>query len=721
MPDDDANSALEAAASAAALSDLNGAGGSNAGDPGSGTPERETKLTLRLGDEQFDLLSLNASEGLSQPFLIVIDVLSQLGAFDLMPHLGSEAIVESLRDGEHMRYFHGIVTDGQLVGEATTGTQGWSEGAHHYRLTLRPKAYFHSHGRDFRMFQDMSVLDIITDVLERNHIDYGDNQQERSCASRMLKYCVQFGESDMAFVYRIMEEHGIYYFYRHDKDKHAMVLCDAPGSHAKLTASKLSYHPFASSIANSGSALRGSAVETIPEWHEYLSTGAEMTTTLRDFDFIKPALLLEGVKQGDAEHIDDAVEFYNWPGRFYDNATGKSLAEFLLQSRRAQRQRYEASAGSTALQVGYTFTLNSHPISRYNAEFLIIAMQTVLSTEVYRSGSGGGDTEVHFTAIPAQTTYRAPLFTPRPVAQGPETALVVGPAGEEIYVDSYGRIKVQFHWDRYGKNDDKSSCWVRVSQTGGLGNMIIPRIGHEVLIDFINGNPDRPVVVGRLYNAANMPVYALPEHKTKAVWRSKTYKRINSQAYPDAQPDKIESEHPGANEIRFEDKTGDEELYVHAEKNLNTRVRNDETHFVAKNQTTKVWNDQITEVHKDRTEEVWGDEKITLHQNRVETVTANETVTINGNRSVTISGTETLKVTGDIKVDGDGNIAITAASKITLTCGESSIELTPTGIKINSLDVEVNGQLNAKLTAAAQVTVQASGITTIQGAMVKIN
>lgn len=721
MPDDDANSALEAAASAAALGDLDGMGGSDAGDPGSGTPERETKLTLRLGDEQFDLLSLNASEGLSQPFLIVIDVLSQLGAFDLMPHLGSEAIVESLRDGEHMRYFHGIVTDGQLVGEATTGTQMWSEGAHQYRLTLRPKAYFHSHGRDFRMFQDMSVLDIIKDVLERSNIDYDDKQQENFGASHVLKYCVQFGESDMAFVYRMMEEHGIYYFYRHDENKHVMVLCDAPGSHGKLTTPNLRYHPFASSIANSGSALRGSAVETIPDWQEYLSSGAEMTATLRDFDFIKPSLLLEGVKQGNSEHNNDSVEIYNWPGRFYETTTGKNLAEFLLQSRRAQRQRYEASAASTALQVGYTFTLNSHPISRYNAEFLIIAMQTALSTEVYRSGGGGGDTEVHFTAIPAQTAYRAPLFTPRPVAQGPETALVVGPDGEEIYVDSYGRIKVQFHWDRYGKHDDKSSCWVRVSQTGGLGNMIIPRIGHEVLIDFINGNPDRPVVVGRLYNAANMPVYALPEHKTKAVWRSKTYKRTDSQSYPDAQPGKIESEHPAANEIRFEDKTGDEELYLHAEKDLNIRVRNNETHFVAKDQTTKVWNDQITEVHKDRTEEVWGDEKITLHQNRVETVTANETITINGNRSVTISGTETLKVTGDIKVDGDGNIAITATSKITLTCGESSIELTPTGIKINSVDVEVNGQVNAKLTAAVQVTVQASGITTIQGAMVKIN
>jgi type VI secretion system secreted protein VgrG len=251
--------------------------------------------------------------------------------------------------------------------------------------------------------------------------------------------------------------------------------------------------------------------------------------------------------------------------------------------------------------------------------------------------------------------------------------------------------------------------------------MIIPRIGMEVLIDFINGNPDRPVVVGRLYNAANMPVYALPEHKTKAVWRSKTYKRTESEIYPSAQPGKIESEHPAANEIRFEDKTGAEELYVHAEKDLNTRVRNDETHFVAKDQTIKIWNNQITEVHKDRTEEVWGDEKITLHQNRVETVTANETVTINGNRSVTISGNDALTAGGNIAVTSSANIAITATSKITLTCGQSSIELSPTGIKINSVDVEANGQATAKMTAGAQLTLQASGITTIQGAMVKIN
>ena len=688
---------------------------------------RDSRLVIGIDGEQIDLVSLQASEGLSQPFLFTVDVLSTLGEFDLLPHLGKPAMVEALRDGAHMRYFHGVITDAYMIGEAATGTHTWQGTAYQYRLTLQPKAFFHGQGSDFRIFQDKTVIDIVKDVLDRCKITYDVKLQQDSAASRMLKYCVQFGESDFAFVCRLLEEHGLYYFYRHDESDHILVLCDSANSHADTPVSPFSFNPFGRSMGNAGSTARGGEGEYVTVWQEHLSTGAEATATMRDYDFQTPAQQHQVRYAETAAHADDAVEIYTWPGRYYTDDDGTKLGTYQLESRRAQRIRYDGATGVPALQTGQKFTLTSHPVDRLNTQYLVIAAHTMLAPEIYRSGGTKGSTEVHFTAIPASVKFRAPLVTPRPVARGPETAWVVGPAGEEIYVDKYGRIKVQFHWDRLGKGDEHSSCWIRVSQTGGLGNIIIPRIGHEVLIDFINGNPDRPIVVGRVFNANQMPIYGLPDNKTRALWRSKTYKQDKGSDLS-AGAAALDTGAPGANEIRFEDKTGAEEFFMHAERDLNTRVRWCETHkvgkdvdiFVGKNRKEEVGENETIKIGMNRKEEVGQDESITIKGKRTEVVQMDEKVSISGKREVTVSNGDKLSVTGDLKVDVTGQISITANQKITLTCGSSSIEIAPTGITISTVDLAASGSATAKL-SGAMTTVQASGNLTAQGLMVLIN
>lgn len=693
-----------------------GSGSSNSSS--SANADRLTKLTLDLGSEQFDLVGLNASEGLSQPFFIVIDVISKLGSFDLLPHLGKPATVESLADGSHMRYFHGIITDGQLVGEAATGIGRSGEGEYHYRLTLQPMAHLHEHGRDFRIYQDQTALAIIVDVFNRNKIDF-DKKLRGQAPNRVLKYCVQFGESDMAFASRLMEEHGIYYFYRHEQAKHVLVMCDDPAAHTAISCDHLDYNTESGSVGNSVSGGRGDGTQTATGWQEFLRSGAEKHAELRDYDFTRPTTRIEGKASGDKQHDAEDIQIYDWPGRFYDGSQGTNLAKILLESRRAQRISYQASTGCTEVVVGSTFALAKHPTGRFNAKYLVIAAHTTLAPEGLASGGSGGETEVAFTAIPAETHFRAPLITPRPIARGPETAVVVGPAGEEIEVDKYGRVRVQFHWDRLGKADEHSSCWIRVSQTGGLGDIIIPRIGHEVLVDFINGDPDRPIVVGRVFNEDHMPVYALPEHKTRALLRTKTYKRTQSTTPGDAK--RFEDANPAANEIRFEDKTDNEEIYLHAEKDMNTVVRYCETRKVGKDEVLEVGNNQMITVYNDRTEEVKGNEQITIQKNRTEEVKADEKITVYGERNTTIEKDDTTTIHGDLTINVTKGIVITANTKILLRIGASSIEMTQNAIKISTPTFSAEAQATAKLSGNAMTSVESSGVVKVQGTIVKIN
>ena len=667
------------------------------------SPQRQTSLTLRLGDgaDQLRLIRLDAFEALSQNFSVTLEVLS-LGELELLPALGKPAAIESTVDGEHQRWFHGLVSDAEFL-------EAMQSSGYVYRLTLAPTAHFVEQGSNFRIFQQTSLIDIVTKVLGERSIDH---EVKASGGTRILPYCVQYGESDMAFVSRLMEEEGLYYFYDHSQSGHKLIICDKPGNHDDLPGGLLVYNPLGDSQKLSDSALRNKiASHTVQSWHERASSGAEVSVAMHDYDFTKPATARKANAREKAAHELDQVEVYTWPGRYYEENTGETLSKVVLESRRAQRLRYEGTSRFPGIQVGYHAQLSEHTIGRFNRKYLVIRCRTTLANEQYRSGGTGGETFVEFSAIPNDVVYRAPLVTPRPMVQGPETAVVTGPPGEEIHVDEYGRIKIQFHWDREGTLDDKSSCWVRVSQTGGLGNIVIPRIGHEVIVDFINGNPDRPLVTGRVFNAQHMPVYKLPDNKTRALWRTKTYKRDFGDALPEALA--LDTKAPGANELRFEDKTGAEELFVHAERDMNTRVRHNETHHTGRDVEIKVG--------KNRKEWVGIDETIDIEGNRKEHVLGTETVTIEKDRKVEVHTNDSLDVTQKIKINAGQEIAISAGSKITLTVGGSSITLTPAKIEIKTVQLDMQGSATAKLAGGATVDIQAGGKAATTAALITLN
>jgi type VI secretion system secreted protein VgrG len=653
-------------------------------------------LTLALDGlsaAQINPVRLEADEGLSEPFHFTLDLLTE-EEFDILPNIGKPAVIEGKLEGEHVRYFHGLVTSGHFIQELDG--IGFL-----YQMEIVPKAEFHRRGRNFRIFQEKTVKDIICTILDECGIDYEFRTKN---PSRMRTYCVQYGESNFDFVSRLMEEEGFYYFYEHTASLHKLVICFASNDHKSLEFPDVTYSTTSAStqVVDTQSAEYTSAGIFLNSWLERVQSYGEDKVTMEDYNFIDPNEELKVENKEAHKHKGDSIEVYEWPGRYYASGEGKDLAKTILEARRALRVTYEASGHYPGFIPGFKFKLKSHPISRYNAEHLIVRCHTSMATEQYRSGLGEGQTSIYLTAMPFTETFKAPLVTPRPVVTGPETAVVTGPKGEEIYVDKYGRIKVQFHWDREGKKDDKSSCWLRVSQTGHLGNMIIPRIDHEVLVDFINGNPDRPIVVGRLYNNEDMPTYELPKHKTRALWRSKTYQKtkgVDHGAAKDLGVDKT-----GANEFRYEDKTGEEELFVHAEKDMNVEIRY--------NETRKTENNVKIEVGGSREELVCGNETIKIEGDRKEEVLGTETIDITGDREVTIKANDTLDVTQ--------KIYIKAGMEIKLEVGTSSITMTPEKIAIKTTMLEMQGTATAKLNSA-MTNVEASAMLTAKGGMVMIN
>ncbi len=629
---------------------------------------RQSTLSIDLGGEQILLRKIEAIEGLSRPFQINVDIFSSLSEIDLLPHLGKPAAVTILEDDEHQRHFHGIITEGEHVSESRSGFQ--------YTLVLRPWTHILSFNRDFAIYQEQSVVDIIKKVLKHSpmaKIDYG------GITGTLTKrpYTVQYGESDFQFISRLLEEEGIYYYFKHEKNQHVLMLVDSPRVHESGQHPDLIYNPEVATIGNVNSQVRGEKVgRFIHRWHERVVTGAESRAAMRDWDFEKPQQPVEGKWQAKSAHPLDGNEVYQWPGRYLTNAEGDRLSEVLLTARRADRRTYSGESQLSSITPGYKIKLKDHPNSRFNIEYLVTHSHHIISSETYASGESGGEHNIAFEAVPADTQWRAPLTTPRPVVRGPQTAIVSGPSGEEIYTDKFGRIKVRFHWDRADTSGEKSTCWIRVGQTGGLGNIIIPRVGHEVLVHFEHGDPDRPLVVGTMFNKEQMPIYELPDHKTKALWRTKTYGSQSS--YGAAK--KLDTGEPKANELRFEDKGGKEEVFLHAERDMNLRVRHKESHHIGLDQE----------------------------------------IQIGGSRKTKIDKTDKLDVGQSITIDAGTTIAIQAPASITLTCGESEIKLEPMKITIKTVMLETQAKMSHK-SQALMTEIKGDAMLTLKGGITMIN
>ena len=574
------------------------------------------KLSSALGDALL-FLDMTAREQLGRPFEFELEALSERSDIDALELLGSHVSVSLVLGDGSERHLDGLV--------AEFGPEGAADrGFFRYRLLLRPQLWLLTQRADTRIFQAQSVVDILHAVFDPLALD-ADFQLGGSYGPR--EYCVQYRESDFNFASRLMEEEGIYYFFKHEAGRHRMVLVDAASSHPNCPVQHA--YRFVDSEHDDGT------WDAVTRWtaRRRIDSGQ---VTLTDHDWLQPSTSLAVTRKASDKARPAQLELYDWASHHKTVAEGERLAALRLQEAGARGQLADGEGPVRAMACGHRFTLDKHPQGGENAEYLAIATEMTMSTAAYYSGEGETTFACRFSAIPSAQPYRSERQATRRRVAGPQTALVVGPAGEEIYTDEHGRVKLHFFWDRLGKSDENSSCWVRVASpwAGNLrGWVSVPRIGDEVVVNFIDGDPDRPLVTGSVYNAANLPPWALPANKTQSGLLTRSSKGGTGQS--------------NANVLRFEDKKGSEQVWLHAEKDQLIEVEHDEELEVGHDRHKQIGNDENVSVGSNRSESVGKDESISIGANRSESVGGNETISIGGSRSETVGKDESVSIGKD--------------------------------------------------------------------------
>ncbi len=602
---------------------------------------RTMEISTPLGA---DLLfhGMTAREEMSRLFEYQVDLLGNPEKDVVINDiLGKNVTIKLELPDEAPRFFNGYVT--------RFSQRGMYGRYKRYLATVRPWLWFLTRTADCRIFQDMKAPDIIKKVLDEH--PNADVKLELTGTYRTWTYCVQYRETDFNFVSRLMEHEGIGYYFRHSDGHDTLVLTDSASKHSPVANyEKLSYISAESQIAPER--------EHISSW-SFTCEVQPGVYVHDDYDLERPAVELQTKKTHPFSNTQGSSEVYDYPGTYIQKPDGEQYASVRIEELATQFVAAHGASNARGLTVGALMTLEDHPRDDQNVEHLIVGATYDLTFGDYEALPEGGGTsyQCSFAAIPSSQQFRPKRLTPKPFVQGPQTAVVVGPAGEEIYTDKYGRIKVQFHWDRLGKKDEHSSCWMRVSYPWAgkaWGGIAIPRLGQEVIVDFLEGDPDQPIVTGRVYNAEQMPPYDLPANKTQSGVKSRSSKGGGAANF---------------NEIRFEDLKGSEMLTVHAEKDQSISVEHDESHTVGHDRTKTIDHDETTHVKHDRTETVDNNETITIHGNRTETVDKNETITIHQNRTETVDANETISIGGNRTITVSKNETATVSLMRTHTVG----------------------------------------------------
>ncbi len=655
--------------------------------------ERLMRVDTTLGADALLLEGVDGEEGISMPFRFTLELLSEDPAINGEGLLRTPAPVTlKLGDGGE-RVIHGLISRFTQLGRTAELTA--------YRAEIVPWLWLLSLSTDCRVFQKLSVLEIVEQVFK----DLGWSDFEIKCTKSYAKreYCVQYRETHLNFVSRLLEEEGIFYFFQHSEDKHVLVLADGTSAVAPCPG-----QASARLAAQPGAWQEEDVVTALVREHAVQSG----KVTLRDYDYLQPALQLEGSVSGDGD-----LEVYDYPGGFVALEQGERCARLVLEEHEARRHVVHGESTCRAFRSGYRFDLKEHYRRDANQAYQLLRVRHTARGGDYRSGAGGTfEYSNSFVAIPHSVPFRPPPSAAKPVVQGSQTAVVVGKSGEEIWVDKHGRVKVQFYWDRLGRKDENSSCWVRVATTWGgknWGFVQIPRIGQEVIVDFLEGDPDRPIITGRVYNAEQTPPYALPDNQTQSGVKSRSSKGGTTENF---------------NEIRLEDKKGGELLYIHAEKDKQVEVENDRTESVGHDEkitigndrTESVGNNESITIEKNRTESVGENETISIGKSRAESVGKNETIDIKENRNETVGKNEEVSVgqnrthsvgkTDELNVGKE--LLVSVADKIVIKTGEASITMKKNGdiqIKGNNILVQGSGKIQVK--ASSEVNIKGSKVT----------
>ncbi|CRH38845.1 Putative type VI secretion system protein VgrGB [Pantoea ananatis] len=589
-----------------------------------------SRITVQLPAQGLLFRRLSGSEALSQSFVLQAELLSTDARIDRKSLLGKPVTFTLPTDGllsaVNPRYINGKITQIGVRSEELGGVRYAV-----YGLTVESDLWPMKRDRNLRIFQSQTVPQIVQTLLK----EYGVNVETRLAGSyRVWEYCVQYQESSFDFISRLMELEGIYYFFRHEADKHTLVLCDAPDQHQAFPG----YETIAYHVTPSGGSV---TEEGVSQWALSESVTPGMYST-DDYDFRKPNAWMLQARQNPVSPTPGSVDVYDWPGRFVEHGHGEYYARIRQEVWQVEHHMVSGSGTATGIAPGYTFSLLNAPHFSDNGKYLVTSAHYDFEENSYASGDVGATRHnIDFTVLPAAVTYRAKPETPWPKTHGPQTAKVVGPKGESIWTDKYGRVKVKFHWDRLAKGDDTSSCWVRVSSAWagqGFGGVQIPRVNDEVVVDFINGDPDRPLIIGRVYNEASMPPWALPAAATQMGFLSRS---------KDGTADT-------ANALRFEDKAGEEHLWIQAQKNMDTNVKNDETHSVGGERSHYVAKNELHRVEANQSQAVKGGTEILTGQGKVDAVVE---------QYVLASGTQLRLVSGESAIELNANGTINLIGK----------------------------------------------------------
>ena len=659
--------------------------------------ERLLEIKTTLGETALLLEKFTGTEAVSRPFEFEVTLLSPSHLVDMKKLLRTPATVSLyLADGTE-RPFHGIFRslkqaeegEGVDTERQNLGVSNPSRDLTVYKGVLVPSLWFLTLDSNCKIFQEMSVPDIVEKVLTDAGIRDFQFRAPLRDKSRYpdRDYCVQYRESSFNFISRLLEEEGIFYFFAHTASKHTIVFADNSTVLATCPGQAIASYAY----GEEGWVKSKEEGVTNLERVEAAHAGKSVLT---DYFFEKPTLNLKASLEQDHEEV------FDYPGKYTELSEGERYARVRLEEHEAAQFVINGSSVCRAFRPGYNFKLKNHYRPDTNQDYFLTSVTHEAFDSTYRQDKDASHSYKNkFRCIPKSVPYRPQRSARKPVVQGPQPALVVGKAGEEIWVDKYGRVKVQFYWDRLGKKNEESSCWCRVSQIWAGKNwgwMTIPRMGQEVIVDFLEGDPDQPIIVGRVYNAEQMPPYSLPANQTQSGIKSRSSKGGASDNF---------------NEIRFEDKKGEEMVTVHAEKDMETTVEHDDTQKVQNNRTINVDGTHTETIVKETKITITqGNHSLTLNQGNqsVQLDMGNQSTKISmGNQSTSISmGNQTTTL--DL-----GKSSTTAMQAIELKVGASSIVIDQMGVTIKGMMIQIEGEMMTE--------VKGDGILILKGGFTLIN
>ena len=613
---------------------------------------QEAKFWFKISGVKAETLVVDftASERVSSPYEVNLSLACEDEiSFDDV--VAKEAVLTLAAENAD-RHFHGIIN--KFVRTGSSGRYFL------YQARLVPSLWLLSLEQDCRIFQQQSVQDIVKKVFLDRGISSDRFKFRLQNQTPTREYCVQYRESDLNFVSRLLEEEGIFYFFEHAEDKHVMIMAD----------STVAYQPIPGSANVTFNASEGMVPgEENVFGFTFCRRIHSGKVSLQDFNFERPSLNLKAEEAG---KYFAKLEVYDYPGKYQDPKRGKDLAQVRFQEVTAFRENADGRSSCPRMTAGFTFKMTDHEKDSFNQEyFLVEVIHSGSQPQALGEESGGGGEFSYsndFVCGLSSVPYRPERKTPKPVVEGMQTGIVAGPKGEEIYTDKYGRVKVQFHWDREGKRDENSSCWIRVAQLWagpGWGAMYLPRIGHEVIVDFLEGDPDRPIIIGGVYHGNNMPPYPLPDEKTKSTIKS------DSSLGGD-----------GFNEIRFEDKKGKEQVFIHAEKDQDIRIKNDLREWVG--------NESHLIVKKDQLEMVEGDRHLTIKGDSNEKLDGTLSLKVGTDKQEKIGSKYAVDSGMEIHLKAGMNVVVESGTTLTLKVGGNFVNINPSGVFISGTMVMIN-------------------------------